>query len=97
MLYFKNTLLNAGAEITDALGQYDTSVQKMELRNQQLEALVKSVDYTKELLIYGSATYTEVLIAQQSLLNARLSDVNDHIQQLNAVVALYRALGGGWR
>ncbi len=97
LLNFKNTLLNAGAEVSDALGQYDASVQKIELRSKQLEALEKSVDYTKELLVYGSATYTEVLIAQQSLLNAQLNNVNDHVQQLNAVVSLYRALGGGWR
>jgi len=97
LLNFKNTLLNAGAEVSDALAQYDASEQKIELRSRQLEALEKSVDYTKELLVYGSATYTEVLIAQQSLLNAQLNNVNDHIQQLNAVVELYRALGGGWK
>jgi NodT family efflux transporter outer membrane factor (OMF) lipoprotein len=97
LLYFRNTLLNAGAEVTDALGQYDASEQKIELRKKQLEALEKSVDYTQELLTYGSATYTEVLIAQQSLLNAQLNNVNDHVQQLNSVVLLYRALGGGWR
>lgn len=93
---FSNTLLNAGSEVNDALSLYDSSVQKMELRQKQLEALEKSVDYTKELLVYGSATYTEVLNAQQSLLNAQINDINDRLQQLNAVVALYRALGGGW-
>ncbi len=97
LLNFKNALLNAGAEVTDALSMYEASVQKIELRKKQIDALEKSVDYTKELLVYGSATYTEVLNAQQSLLNAQLSDVNDQIQQLNAVVSLYRALGGGWK
>nr|WP_321487111.1 efflux transporter outer membrane subunit [uncultured Draconibacterium sp.] len=97
LLNFRSTLLNAGAEVNDALSVYDASMQKIDLRNKQLDALEKSVDYTKELLVYGSATYTEVLNAQQSLLNAQLSDVNDQIQQLNAVVSLYRALGGGWK
>jgi len=97
LLNFKSTLLNAGAEVNDALNMYDASVQKIDLRSKQLDALEKSVDYTKELLVYGSATYTEVLNAQQSLLNAQLNNVNDHIQQLNSVVLLYRALGGGWK
>ncbi len=97
LLYFKNALLNAGAEVVDALGQFNTAEQKIELRAKQLEALEKSVDYTRELLNYGSATYIEVLIAQQSLLTAQLNNVNDHIQKLSAVVSLYRALGGGWR
>jgi outer membrane protein TolC len=69
----------------------------MALRQLQLDALVKSVDYTKELLTYGSSTYIEVLNAQTSLLSAQLSSINDRLQQLNAVVTLYRALGGGWK
>ena len=97
LINFRNALLNAGAEVSDALGQFDASKEKTEIRGKQLEALVKSVDYTKELLFYGSANYTEVLIAQQSLLNAQLNNVNDRVQQLNAVVLLYRALGGGWK
>ena len=97
LLNFKNALLNAGAEVTDALALYDAASQKIELRQKQLDALEKSVNYTRELLTYGSATYTEVLIAQQSLLNAQFNDVNDHVQQLNSVVSLYRALGGGWK
>lgn len=97
LLDFRSSLLNAGMEVSDALSLYEAAVKKIELREKQLEALEKSVDYTKELLTYGSATYTEVLDAQQSLLNAQLNNVDDHIQQLAAVVSLYRALGGGWR
>ena len=97
LIYFRNTLLKAGQEVQNALGSYQSSVQKIALRKLQLEALVKSVDYTKELLNYGSATYIEVLNAQTSLLSAQLSRVNDRLQQLDAMVTLYRALGGGWK
>jgi outer membrane protein, multidrug efflux system len=97
LLNFKGTLINAGNEVQNALGSYQSSIQKTKLREMQLDALIKSVDYTKELLTYGSANYTEVLNAQTSLLSARLNSVDDHLQQLNAVVSLYRALGGGWR
>lgn len=97
LINFRRTLLNAGQEVHTNLGLYESSVQKIALRKQQLEALIKSVDYTKELLTYGSANYTEVLTAQTSLLSAQLSSVNDHLQQLSAAVSLYRALGGGWK
>ena len=97
LISFRNTLLNAGQEVHNSLGSYESSVRKIALRKLQLEALVKSVDYTNELLTYGSASYIEVLNAQSSLLFAQLSSVNDHLQQLNAVVSLYRALGGGWK
>ncbi len=97
LLYFKSTLLYAGNEVQNALGSYQASLEKSTLRRSQLDALVKSVEYTKELLTYGSANYTEVLNAQQSLLSARLGSVNDRLQQLRAVTALYRSLGGGWK
>ena len=97
LISFRNTLLKAGQEVHNTLGSYESSVQKIALRKLQLDALIKSVDYTKELLTYGSATYTEVLNAQTSLLSAQLNSVNDQLQQLNAVVTLYRALGGGWK
>lgn len=97
LINFRNTLLKAGQEVHNALGSYETAAQKIALRQLQLDALIKSVDYTKELLTYGSATYTEVLNAQTSLLSAQLNSVNDRLQQLNAVITLYRALGGGWK
>ncbi len=97
LISFRNTLLKAGQEVHNTLGSYESSVQKMALRKQQVDALIKSVDYTKELLNYGSATYTEVLNAQTSLLSAQLNSVSDQLQQLNALVTLYRALGGGWK
>ena len=89
-------LLNAGREVSDALSMYDAAVRKSTLRVQQIDALQKSVEYTQELLNYGSANYIEVLNAEQSLLRAQLNNVNDQLQQLNAVVTLYRSLGGGW-
>lgn len=97
LLNLRYMLLNAGQEVNNALGMFDTADRKITLRQQQITALEKSLDYTRELLNYGSVSYIEVLIAQQSLLVAQLNNVNDHLQQLNAVVALYRALGGGWK
>jgi outer membrane protein TolC len=90
-------LLNAGQEVNNALGLYETATKKIDLREKQIFALEKSVEYTRELLMYGTSSYIEVLAAQQSLLGAQLNSVNDHLQQLNAVVSLYRALGGGWK
>jgi NodT family efflux transporter outer membrane factor (OMF) lipoprotein len=93
---FKNTVLNAGLEVSNALSSYKTAKQKAALRTKQLDALQKSVEFSQELLEYGEANYTEVLNAQQSLLSARLGSIQDQLQQLQAVVSLYRALGGGW-
>lgn len=97
LLALKNTLLNAGVEVNNAFGSYEAARKKSIIRTKQIVALERSVEFTKELLTYGAANYTEVLSAQQNLLSAQLGKVNDQLQQQTAVVALYRALGGGWR
>ena len=95
---FKKTILNAGQEVSNALYNYQTATDKMKIRELQISFLQKSVDFTKELLKYTANTnYTDVLTSEQSLLAARLSSVNDKVQQMQAVIALYRSLGGGWR
>jgi multidrug efflux system outer membrane protein len=95
---FQQSLLTAGQEVTNALYSYQNAIEKQGSRTKQLVALTKSVDYTKELLRYSSATnYTDVLTSEQSLLAAQLSSVNDRLQELQAIVNLYKALGGGWK
>ncbi|MEZ2334579.1 efflux transporter outer membrane subunit [Mucilaginibacter sp. RCC_168] len=95
---FQKTLLVAGQEVSNALYAHETAVEKQDSRSKQIIALQKSVDYTQELLRYSSATnYTDVLTSEQNLLAAQLSGVSDKLQELQAIVNLYRALGGGWR
>jgi NodT family efflux transporter outer membrane factor (OMF) lipoprotein len=95
---FQKALLTAGTEVSNYLYAYQTAQEKQGFREQQIDALTKSVDYTNELLKYSSATnYTDVLTSEQALLTAQLNGVDDELQKLQAVVNLYRALGGGWK
>ncbi|PXY46664.1 efflux transporter outer membrane subunit [Flavobacterium hydrophilum] len=95
---FQQSLLTAGQEVSNALYAYQMAVEKQESREKQIESLVKAVDFTQQLLEYSSATnYTDVLTSEQNLLAAQLSGINDNLQKLQAVVDLYRALGGGWK
>jgi outer membrane protein, multidrug efflux system len=95
---FKQTLLNAGKEVANAMHEYQTVSDKMTLRSSQIEYLSKSVDYTMDLLKYTSNTnYTDVLTSEERLLSAQLGSINDKLQQLQALVELYRSLGGGWK
>ncbi|WP_090997746.1 efflux transporter outer membrane subunit [Pedobacter insulae] len=95
---FQQTLLMSGSEVSNALYAYQTAAEKQETRAKQIASLTKAVDFTQELLRYSSATnYTDVLTSEQSLLSAQLSGVGDQLQQLQAIVNLYRSLGGGWK
>lgn len=95
LLSFKQTLLNAGAEVSDALYLFQSAGEKREQREIQVQSLEKSVGSTTELFLLGTSTYLEVLTAQQSLFSAQLLQVSDRFEQLQAVINLYHALGGG--
>jgi multidrug efflux system outer membrane protein len=95
---YQQTMLVAGQEVSNALYAYESAKDKDGARGKQIVALQKSVDYTEQLLKFSSATnYNDVLTSEQGLLAAQLSGVNDRLEQLQAIVNLYRALGGGWR
>ena len=94
-LAFQQSLLNAGSEVSNALYQYQSASEKTASRKLQVESSEKASEYTKELFKLGTSTYLEVLSAEQSLLSARLSQVNDTFDRMQAVVSLYQALGGG--
>ena len=81
--------------MSNALVLYNSSAEKSALEAKQVESLKKNVEYTKLLFNDGSSTYLEVITAQQSLLNAELSKVQDDFYKMQAVVNLYYALGGG--
>lgn len=95
LLNFRQSLLNAGSEVSNALYQFHSSGEKSKQRIRQIASLNNSVAYTQELMRLGTSTYLEVLTAQQSLLTAQLTEVSDYFEQMQAVINLYRALGGG--
>ena len=92
---FVQTLLNAGAEVNDALMQFQTASSKTDVRKRQIEALVSAVESTQLLMRHGDATYLEVLTAQQNLLSAQLKQISDRFEGIQGIVNLYQALGGG--
>lgn len=94
-LAFTQTLLNAGAEVNDALKQNQTARDKADLYTRQIGSLETAVRSTQLLMQHGSSNYLEVLTAQQTLLNARLTQVGNRFQEVQSVINLYQALGGG--
>ncbi len=94
-LGFEQTLLTAGTEVNEALEQCQTAHAKAELFERQIAALDKACTASSLLMQHGTATYLDVLTARQSLLEARLTQVANRFSELQGVVNLYHALGGG--
>lgn len=96
-LNFKEAILNASREVSDALYTYEANSETITIKEKEYDAYDKAVSYSEELLNYGLANYLEVLTARENALNANLSLINAKYNQLRAVVNLYEALGGGWK
>ena len=95
ILTFTKTVLSAGNEVNDALHTYQTAHAKCELYDKQVEALSRAQRATQLKMQFGSTTYLEVLTAQNSLLTAEFTRISNRMAELQAVVSLYHALGGG--
>ncbi len=95
LLNYKQALLNAGQEVNDALFAIESYGNNLEYHTAQCEALEKTVKSNELLFRTNNATYLELLSSRQDLLNSRLDIAADKLSRLQAVVTLYRALGGG--
>ena len=96
-LEFRRALLVASREVSDALYNYETAIEKIEVIGNEYKAYDLATSYSEELLNNGFANYLEVLTARENALNTRLQLVNTRFNELNAIVNLYQALGGGWQ
>lgn len=89
------SVLTAGSEVSNALVAYNSAAEKEALETQQINVLKQTVEHTQMLYKQSSSTYLEVITAQQSLLNAEISQVQEQFTKLQSIVNLYNALGGG--
>ncbi len=94
-LQYQKALLTAGKEVSDALADYENESNKLAVRTEQLNALKVASEYSEQLLEYGRVNYLEVLTVKDNVLNSELQLISNKFNQLNAVITLYRSLGGG--
>lgn len=95
LLLFRQSLLDAGAEVNNALVQWQTARKRMEIGQKQILNLQAAIWNTRLLMKHGGANYLEVLTAQQNLLQAELAQANDQYEEIQGVISLFHALGGG--
>lgn len=95
---FQDVILRSGMEVSNALYAYQNATERERIRKMQIESLTVAVENTQELISNRSGTnYTDVLSSEQNLIAAQMNGINDKLDQLQSVVNLYRALGGGWK
>ena len=93
---FRQSLLDAGNEVNNALAQWQTARERIRLDTEQVEQLTVTVRDTELLMEHSADTnYLQVLTARQSLLSAQLTVASNRYDEIQGVIELYHALGGG--
>ena len=96
VLRFRQSLLDAGTEVNCALIDWQTALKRLEVDKKQIMTLRGAVWNTRLLMRHSTNTnYLEVLTAQQNLLQAELTETSDKYNEIQSIISLYRALGGG--
>lgn len=94
---FRQSLLDAGVEVNNALTLWQTAQKRVELDKKQILNLQAAIWNTQLLMKHGNADYLEVLTAQKNLLQAELTEAADRYDEIISAVNLYQALGGGYQ
>ncbi len=93
---YERTVLNAYIEVANQLSNIGNLQNTYDLKYQEVQALNTSITISNNLFRSARADYMEVLLTQRDALESRFDLIETKMQQLNATVNVYRALGGGW-
>ncbi|THF53312.1 TolC family protein [Flavobacterium supellecticarium] len=94
-IQFKQTVLQAVGEVSDAMARSKGASQRLVLAEEKGMALNKATNDAMKLYANGMANYLEVITAQNNALQNELETIAIHLEKYNAITDLYRALGGG--
>ncbi|TWV93628.1 TolC family protein [Chitinophaga pinensis] len=94
---YERTILNAYVEVSTQLSNINNLEKSYDLKSKQVDALTRSIEVSNDLFKSARADYLEVLLTQRDALDSKLELVETKKSQLNAVVNIYRNLGGGWK
>ena len=93
---YRKSIQNAFREVDDALVDQARTREQLSSQGRQVDALRKYLELANLRFDNGYTSYLEVLDAERSLFNAQLSYVQNQGVLFQAVINLYKAMGGGW-
>ncbi|GFR66809.1 Efflux transporter, outer membrane factor lipoprotein, NodT family [Elysia marginata] len=94
---YEQTLLKSYVEVANLLSKVSNLEKSYTLKMKQVNALTKSIDISTRLFRAARADYMEVLLTQRDALDSKIELIETKRKQMEAVVNIYNALGGGWR
>ena len=97
VIQFRQSVLNAAGEVSDALVKIDKLKEQQTIAANRVNTLQQATSNANLLFKNGMANYLEVITAQGNVLQGELQLASIKTARLNAVAELYRSLGGGWK
>jgi multidrug efflux system outer membrane protein len=94
---YRKAVLQSFSDVDDSLVSFNREQVRLEALRGAVAANQKAVDLSTELFEKGSTDFLSVLDAQRSLFAAEDSMVQSEQQVTVDLIALYKALGGGWQ
>jgi NodT family efflux transporter outer membrane factor (OMF) lipoprotein len=94
---YERSILNAYLEVSTQLSKINNLEKSYDLKSKEVNALTRSIDLAGDLFKSARADYFEVLMTQRDALESKLELIETKKEQLNAVINIYRDLGGGWQ
>jgi outer membrane protein TolC len=95
-LRYQQTVNRAFQEVKTLVSEMDNNQKVLDLKKQETEALSRSVDIANEMYVAAYANYLEIIAVQKSKLAADLDRLRARRNQMQIMIQLYKALGGGW-
>lgn len=93
---YEKTIMNAFLEVDNSLSNNHYLQEEYLARQTQVKAARKALELSMQRYNFGYTSYLEVLIQENSLLDAENFESITLRQRQTALVSLYKALGGGW-
>lgn len=97
VLGYERTVLNAYVQVAGQLAIISNLGKSFDLKSKQVQALTESIEISNDLFRSARADYMEVLLTQRDALESKFELIETKKKQMNAVVNVYQALGGGWK
>lgn len=96
-LEYQQTVVDAFQEVKTLIRFIENNQKILDFKSKEVSALANSVEISNDLYVTGYANYLELINAQRSKRAADLDQVQAKRNQAQAMIQLYKALGGGWQ
>ena len=94
---YQKSVLNGYVEVSNQISNIDNLGKLYDLKNKEVQALTNAISISNDLFRSARVDYFEVLMTQRDAISSKLELVETKKRQFNAVIDMYKALGGGWK